>query len=169
MTILTTKNTIPRRNLDFAIKAKHAPYRLSPKPSRHYLQPHQTKPNNHHAHFPPRAMGAASWAIPVGVLGGIVVASFIGVYLWFPRAWQKGVNADTRQVNELQGEEREEQRRKNREVIDRFTKARARERGELVYEDVELGNQQEGVPKHVPPPTYTAVVEGTPQQGAAGR
>lgn len=113
-------------------------------------------------------MGAASWAIPVGVLGGIVVVSFVFVWMWFPRAWQKGVNADTRQVNELQGEDREEQRRKNREVIDRFTKARARERGELTDEDLEMGNQ-DGTTTHAPPPTYTAAVEGTPQETAAVR
>jgi len=112
-------------------------------------------------------MGAASWAIPVGVLGGIVVISFIFVWMWFPRAWQKGVNADTRVVNELQGEEREEQRRKNREVIDRYTKARARERGELVDEDLEMGNPKEAATTHAPPPMYTAtLVEGTSQETA---
>lgn len=100
-------------------------------------------------------MGAASWAIPVGVLGGIVVISFIFVWMWFPRAWQKGVNHDTREVNQTSGEDREEQRRKNREVIERFTKARARERGEVVDDDdVEMGNGV-GV-SHAPPPTYTA-------------
>ena len=112
-------------------------------------------------------MGAASWAIPVGVLGGIVVLSFIFVWFWFPRAWQKGVNADTAEIDGAQGLDRDEQRRKNREVIERFTKARARERGEAVDDDVELGHRSaEGV-SHMPPRAYTAAKEGTQESAVA--
>lgn len=79
-------------------------------------------------------MGVASWAIPVGVLAGIVVVGFAFVWWWFPRAWMKGNRNEAERVHELEGPEREAQRQKNREIIERFARARAMERGEIVQE-----------------------------------
>lgn len=39
-------------------------------------------------------MGAASWAIPVGVLGGLCAAMLIFFFWYFPRIWTKGTQAD---------------------------------------------------------------------------
>ncbi|OQO11035.1 hypothetical protein B0A48_05290 [Cryoendolithus antarcticus] len=94
-------------------------------------------------------MGASSWAVPVGVLAGIVVVGFVFTWFWFPHAWQRGVNSDTREVDAVRGEDREEQRRKNRETIERFTRAKAIERGEIVPEQYELGHDM-----GAPPPVY---------------
>lgn len=90
-------------------------------------------------------MGAASWAVPVGVLGAIVAVGLIFLWFWFPRAWQHGVNSDTAEVAVRSPEEREAQRLRNRAIIDRFAKARARERGEVVSDDeVEMAPSQRG-------------------------
>lgn len=78
-------------------------------------------------------MKTASWAIPVGILAGIVVCGFIFFCFWFPRAWQHGVNSDHAEVQSApHGLDREAQRQRNRAIIERFSKARARERGEVV-------------------------------------
>lgn len=88
-------------------------------------------------------MGVAPWAVPVGVLGAIVACGFIFIWWWFPRAWQHGVNSDTAEVAAVpQGIDREAQRQRNRAIIERFARARARERGEVVddsEDDVEMG------------------------------
>ncbi|KAM3420675.1 hypothetical protein BST61_g3930 [Cercospora zeina] len=83
-------------------------------------------------------MGTLAYAIPVGILAAIVVISLIFVWFWFPHAYKKGVQADEDDVNEVTGEERELQRQANRDIIERFRRARAMERGEIV-EDVEVG------------------------------
>jgi hypothetical protein len=41
-----------------------------------------------------------SVVIPVAVLAAVCVCMFAFVCWWFPRAWQKGVNADTREVDD---------------------------------------------------------------------
>lgn len=86
---------------------------------------------------PSRAkMGAKSWAVPVGVLAAIVAVGLIFFWIWFPRAWQYGVNRDADEIDTAPiGPEREAQRQRNREIIERFARARARERGELVEDD----------------------------------
>lgn len=88
-------------------------------------------------------MGVAPWAVPVGVLGAIVACGFIFIWWWFPRAWQHGVNSDAAEVAAVpQGVDREAQRQRNRAIIERFARARARERGEVVddsEDDVEMG------------------------------
>ncbi|TKA35547.1 hypothetical protein B0A54_13134 [Friedmanniomyces endolithicus] len=58
------------------------------------------------------------------------------------------VESDINEVNRLNGPEREEQRRKNREIIDRHVRALAIERGEIVDD----GEGGVGVPP--PPPAY---------------
>ena len=88
-------------------------------------------------------MGSTSWAVPVGVLGAIVVVGFLFVWWWFPRAWNRGVTKDQEEVNMVSGEEREEQRRANRAIIERFARARAMERGEIVEDTSDA-----------PPPPY---------------
>jgi len=45
-------------------------------------------------------MGTASWAIPVGVLAALCSACFIFIWWWFPRHYQKGVQADMDRVDE---------------------------------------------------------------------
>ena len=84
-------------------------------------------------------MGAASWAIPVGVLAAICGVGLIFVAIWFPRAWQKGVNDEARRVAEAaEGEDDEERaaaRAENwaraRAVVNRaIDDQRRRERGE---------------------------------------
>lgn len=77
-------------------------------------------------------MGVASWAIPVGVLAAIVIVAFVFVWWWFPRAWNKGNRKQDAELHELSTSDREEQRRKNREIIERFTRANAAERGQVV-------------------------------------
>lgn len=90
-------------------------------------------------------MAVASWAVPVGVLGAIVAVGLIFLWFWFPRAWQHGVNSDTAEVAIRSPEEREAQRVRNRAIIERFAKARARERGEAVSDDeVEMAPSQRG-------------------------
>lgn len=76
-------------------------------------------------------MGAASWAVPVGILAAIVVIAFAFVWWWFPRAWNRGNKKETDLVQELSTPEREALRVKNREIIERYTRARAIERGEI--------------------------------------
>jgi len=87
-------------------------------------------------------MGAASWAVPVGILAAIVVVAFAFIWWWFPRAWQSGVNADFRDVEEagtsgLDHDERVAARLANRErargIVQRALEAeQARNRGEVV-------------------------------------
>jgi len=77
-------------------------------------------------------MGASSWAIPVGILAAIVVVGFAFFWWWFPRTWRGGVKQDDSKLDDMSPEDREQRRRKNREIIERFTHARAAERGEVV-------------------------------------
>lgn len=107
---------------------------------------------------------APTWAIPVGVLCGLVGAGLVVLWWWFPRAWQKGVNSD---VTEMTGAgqpgvtsySRDLQRARNRAIIERHTRKIARERGENVPEnddDLELALNW-GQPRDVqaPPPVYS--------------
>lgn len=115
---------------------------------------------------------APSWAIPVGVLSGIVVAGLIAIWFWFPRAWQKGVNsdsADTEATLTSLGYNREAQRHYNRAIIKRFAKARARERGEEVSDDeegIEMAIQPPPPPYSNPPTSTTGVTAPRPAGGA---
>jgi len=86
-------------------------------------------------------MPTASWVIPVAVLAAICAIALGFVWWWFPRAWQKGINADMRRVDDegvgLEDEERmavkEATRAKNRAIIQRALDAeQARKRGEVV-------------------------------------
>jgi hypothetical protein len=86
-------------------------------------------------------MGTPTWAIPVGVLGGLIVIGLIWLIWAFPKAWQRGVNADNAEVDARAGpgpEAREAQRLRNRATIERYSRARARERGEVVPDDDDL-------------------------------
>ncbi|SMR50500.1 unnamed protein product [Zymoseptoria tritici ST99CH_1E4] len=95
-------------------------------------------------------MGSATWAVPCGVLGAIVVIGTLFFFWWFPRTFKRGVKVDNERLEVLEGDDREARRRENRETIERFKRARAVERGEVV----ELNEQQ--VP---PPPVYLAPPE----------
>lgn len=53
-------------------------------------------------------MGAAAWAIPVGVLAGLCTCMFVFVWWWFPRHYRKGVQAD---MDRVDGERRERRER----------------------------------------------------------
>ena len=86
-------------------------------------------------------MGASSWAVPVGVLAAICGVALIFVIWWFPRTWQKGVNADMTKVANVgagcDDEERQairlEQRARNKAIIERALAAeQAKKRGEAV-------------------------------------
>jgi len=86
-------------------------------------------------------MGSASWAVPVGVLAAICAIALIFVIWWFPRTWQKGVNADMSKVANVgagyddveKQAMREEQRARNKAVIERaLANEQARQRGEAV-------------------------------------
>lgn len=46
---------------------------------------------------------APSWAIPVGVLGGLVVAGLMFVCWWFPRTWVKGEAAEMKEFEREHG------------------------------------------------------------------
>jgi hypothetical protein len=72
----------------------------------------------------------AAWAVPAAVLGSIVLVGFVFIWWWFPRAWNQGVRSDHDDVDLVRGEERDAQRRKNREIIERFARAAAAERGD---------------------------------------
>jgi hypothetical protein len=107
-------------------------------------------------------MGTPTWAIPVGVLGGLIVIGLIWLIWAFPKAWQRGVNADNAEVDARAGpdpEAREAQRLRNRATIERYSRARARERGEIVPDDDDdLEMAVEG--RHdgrlaLPPPPYS--------------
>jgi len=93
-------------------------------------------------------MGTQSWVIPVAVLAAIVGVGLIFIWWWFPRAWKKGDKNLTDEVNQVTGAEREAQRQQNRDIINRYTRALAIERGELVDNGVELTAP--------PPPAYGA-------------
>lgn len=97
-------------------------------------------------------MGVAAYVIPMAVLAAVVVVSLIAVWWWFPKAYRKGVRADESVVNQAQGADREAQRQANRDIIERFKRARAIERGEVVdtHDDIELA---------APPPAYAAPPE----------
>lgn len=95
-------------------------------------------------------MGAASWAIPVGVLTGIVVLGFAFIWYWFPKTWQRGVNDEARIIEEANGGNNAETRAANwaraRETI-RLAEERAekRKRGEVVdYGELTLERDGEG-------------------------
>ncbi|KAF2165663.1 hypothetical protein M409DRAFT_23953 [Zasmidium cellare ATCC 36951] len=90
-------------------------------------------------------MGAISWAVPVGVFAALAIVCFVFVWWWFPRAWNRGNKKDVEVLHEMSSEDREAQRRKNREIIERFTRARAIERGEIVVEETpEVEREREG-------------------------
>jgi hypothetical protein len=108
---------------------------------------------------------APVWAIPVGCLGGLVVAGFIVLWWWFPRAWQKGINSDQQEYTGagqpgVDGNTRELQRQRNRAIIERYTRKIARERGEPAPADdtdLELAlNYGRDPVERPPPPSYTA-------------
>lgn len=103
---------------------------------------------------------APVWAIPVGVLGGLTVIGLIWLIWAFPKAWQKGVNSDNAEVDARAGpgpEAREAQRARNRAVIERYSRARARERGEVVPDDddIEMALEEHNGGLAMPPPAYS--------------
>ncbi|SMQ49504.1 unnamed protein product [Zymoseptoria tritici ST99CH_3D7] len=95
-------------------------------------------------------MGSATWAVPCGVLGAIVVIGTLFFFWWFPRTFKRGVKVDNERLEVLEGDDREARRRENRETIERFKRARALERGEVV----ELNEQQVPPPAYLAPPEY---------------
>jgi hypothetical protein len=109
---------------------------------------------------------APSWAIPVGVLTGLVVIGLIVLWFWFPRAWQKGVNSDVRDYTgagdpAVDSHMRDIQRQRNRAIIERHTRKIARERGEPAPADdtdleLALNYGRDPVDHPAPPPTYSA-------------
>ena len=115
--------------------------------------------------YRPTTTMAPVWAIPVGSLGGLVVAGFIVLWWWFPRAWQKGVNSDERDYTGagqpgVDNHMRELHRQRNRAIIERHTRKIARERGEPAPADdtdleLALNYGREPVDRP-PPPVYTA-------------
>ncbi|KAK5722088.1 hypothetical protein LTR17_014436 [Elasticomyces elasticus] len=107
-------------------------------------------------------MGKKAWVIPVAVLGAIVALGLIFVWWWFPRAWKKGDKDDMVERNELAGPAREAQRQHNRDIIERYTRALAIERGEIVEDGVDSSTQPP------PPPAYDHKT-GTEAQVAENR
>jgi hypothetical protein len=108
---------------------------------------------------------APVWAIPVGVLAGLVVVGFIVLWWWFPRTWQKATNSDVAEVTGagqpgVTSHTRELQRARNRAIIERHERKIARGRGQAAPEnddDLELAlNYGKEAPLQMPPPTYTA-------------
>lgn len=105
-------------------------------------------------------MGTPTWAIPVSVLGGLIIIGSIWLIWAFPKAWQRGVNADNAEVDARAGpglEAREAQRLRNRATIERYSRARARERGEVVPDnddDLEMALEGRGH-NGGPPPAYS--------------
>jgi hypothetical protein len=100
-------------------------------------------------------MGTPTWAIPVGVLGGLVIIGFIWLVWAFPRAWQRGINSDNAEVDAQAGPgagAREAQRVRNRAVIERYSRARARERGEVVPDDDDIEMALERLDGGLAPP-----------------
>lgn len=93
---------------------------------------------------------APSWVIPVASLSAIVVAMTIFIWLWFPHAYKKGVKSDLEELNTIDGPSREAQRQRNRDIIERYTRRIAIERGEIV-EDEER--------QKTPPPVYSPPAE----------
>ena len=102
-------------------------------------------------------MGAASYAVPVGVLAAIVVVGLIVVWFWFPHAYRRGLQSDHDTINQAQGADRELQRQANRETIERFKRAKALERGEIVED-----HREDGIGLAAPPPAYTATDNKAP-------
>ena len=100
-------------------------------------------------------MGVAAYVVPMSVLAAVVVVSLIAVWIWFPKAYRKGVRADESVVNQATGADREAQRQANRDIIERFKRARAIERGEVVdtRDDIELAAPP---PAYAQPPEYAA-------------
>ena len=102
-------------------------------------------------------MAKAAWTVPLGVLSAIVVIGFVYTWWWFPRAWQKGVNHDHTQIAAAQGADREAQRAANRAIIERYTRASARARGEVVEGDDDVETErgvERDVEMGIPPPAY---------------
>jgi hypothetical protein len=105
-------------------------------------------------------MGTPTWAIPVGVLGALVVIGLIWLLWAFPRAWKKGQASDKAEIDAQAGpdpEAREAQRMRNRAIIERYSRARARERGEAVPDDddIEMALQGQTGGLAPPPPAYS--------------
>lgn len=108
-------------------------------------------------------MGAASWAIPVGILCAIVVVALAFVWWWFPRAWQKGINDDARAIAEAGEGDSDERaairlanREKARAIVQRALDAeQARKRGEVVEIGGALEYDEHGKP--IKPAGYSAV------------
>lgn len=134
-------------------------------------------------------MGTPTWAIPVGVLGGLIACMLVFMWWWFPRAWQKGVNSDVREAHGPVGVDddiRELQRARNRAVIERHTRKIARERGDagvpeddrdlemalnfgrvpVSREEMDGEGEGEGLPKYSARETVGGVPSG---QGEAAR
>lgn len=116
---------------------------------------------------------APVWAIPVGVLCGLVAVGLIVLWWWFPRAWQKGINSDHREytgadVPGVDNHMRELQRQRNRAIIEKHTRKIARERGEPAPADdtdLELAlNWGRDPVDQPPPPVYTAQPTGATGQ-----
>ena len=109
---------------------------------------------------------APVWAIPVGVLAGLVAVGLVVLWWWFPRAWQKGINSDELEYTGagepgVSNHMRELQRQRNRAIIERHTRKIARERGEAAPADdldleLALNYGRDPVEHQAPPPTYTA-------------
>lgn len=104
---------------------------------------------------------APTWAVPVGVLGGLVAIGLIWLVWAFPRAWKKGQASDKAEIDAQAGPDpgaREAQRMRNRAIIERYTRARARERGEAVPDDdddIEMALQGQNGYYAPPPPAYS--------------
>jgi hypothetical protein len=108
---------------------------------------------------------APSWAIPTGVLLGLVGIGLIFFAWFFPFAWKRGTEADKNDIDALpEGPEREARRAENRAIIERFARKSARARGEDVEDDIELqarppppyghaASQEEADANRGPPPT----------------
>lgn len=95
-------------------------------------------------------MGAASYAIPVGVLSAIVVASLVFVWWWFPKAYRKGVKADMDRVDQ------------EREMRDRHRAEHGSE-ATSINGDVEANaGTGEGMPAAPPPAKHPSTFKYTP-------
>lgn len=110
---------------------------------------------------------APVWAIPVGVLTGLVAVGLVLLWWWFPRAWQKGIDSDHREytgagVPGVDDNMRDLNRQRNRAIIERHTREIARQRGEPAPADdtdLELALNYGRDPVDTappPPPVYTA-------------
>lgn len=135
-------------------------------------------------------MGTPTWAIPVGVLGGLIACMLVFMWWWFPRAWQKGVNSDVREASGPVGVDanvRELQRARNRAIIERHERKIKRDRGEAGVpeddqdlemalnwgraprRDEEMGVEGEGLPKYSAQETVSAASGVAGGQGEGAR